>query len=254
MSYLSFALSFSIFIFAGCSSMKPNYKMCKETNWRESGMKDGKKDLALEETFDGYNLLCRNFEDKELKPDLTMYRFGHATGVKELCTFDNGRKYGLDRKNTSINCNLKSHKEFYRGIKVGIKEYCKYESGYNHGLAGQKISKICKTTTHKDFYKGVFKGIRDYCTFESGKKMGAIGKTYTGACNQKGEAEFVKGYTIGSTQSEVKKLSKEITNLKVENSKLTERIRGLENENLNLTLRKQVLQNRVFELEGMLGN
>lgn len=232
--------------------MQPNYKVCKETDWREFGLRDAKNDKPLEETFESYNSLCRNFDEKELKPDLTMYRFGHAAGVKELCTFDHGREYGLNRRITSNNCSNKKYPDFFKGIKAGVKEYCVYGNGHKLGLEGRLISKVCKKNIHRSFYQGVKSANQMYCTFEFGKKTGENELPYSGACKGEQEKDFMRGHAIGKSVSLVKKLTQQNIELKVENAKLIERNQNYRTEIFNLESQNEDLKERISELEDRL--
>ena len=63
--------------------------------------------------------MCKEF-DEDLQPDLTLYRHGHFSSIKALCTYDRGREFGLNRKKTANNCNKRKHPKFYQGIKYTI--------------------------------------------------------------------------------------------------------------------------------------
>lgn len=244
----------AIFIISSCASMKPNYKFCKESNWQDLGYADAKLDKSLEKSFQQYEHMCRAFDEKEYKPNRTMYQHGHFIGVKDYCTYTSGNKSGLKQKVTSVNCKKKKHQEFYRGIRDGVNEYCSYENGYKYGFNGLVANKVCKKKSHKSFYKGVKKGIKKYCTFASGTKMGASGKVYTGACKGKFEEEFLRGHIIGQNKSEIARLSRELTNLKVKNARLEVRLEQLEEENSDLRSDKSQLQNLIEELQSNQNN
>jgi len=230
-------------VLAGCASMKPNYKFCKESDWRELGMRDAKSDKNLQDEFHQYTSMCKGFDESEMKPDLTMYSFGHAAGVKTLCTYTKGKEYGLSRNIISKNCDRNTHKDFYKGIIDGVNEYCRFDSGFLRATEGQVTSKVCSKNDHKEFYRGIAKGIKTYCTYQYGLKIGGEDKEYTGICKGAAEDEFIKGHTVGKTQSKVRKLTEENTNLKIKTARLEEQNRSLENQNSQLQTENYRLKN-----------
>ncbi len=231
-----------IFIIVGCSSCaswKANYDFCKETDWRELGMKDAKEDQKMEESFMNYQHMCREF-DEELKPNLTLYRFGHHAAIKTLCTYDNGRKFGLNRKVTSNNCSSSKHPKFYQGIKDGVDEYCSFDSGIKRAMEGYRTSEVCshKRKKHQAFYKGINKGLFDYCTYDYGKKIGFLEQEYRGVCRGSAEKRFLKGYNLGLDLVKIKKLKKSISELRQENAKLEEQIESESRDNIDLRVQR----------------
>ena len=121
-----FILLGQLILLTNCASWKAGYKFCKDANWREIGMRNAKNDKKMEETFQTYKVTCSEFDD-DMQADLTLYRFGHYSAIKTLCTYDRGNEFGLDRKNTSNNCSRAKHQEFYRGMQDGIDQYCSFE-------------------------------------------------------------------------------------------------------------------------------
>lgn len=237
------------FLVSSCASMKPNYKFCKETNWQDLGYADAKLDRPLESSFQKYEYMCKAFDEKEYKPNRTMYQHGHFVGVKDFCTYTQGNQFGLSQKFTSVNCTKIKHKDFYRGIKDGINEYCSFENGYKSGLLGNVANKVCQKKAHQVFYKGVKKGVEKYCTYASGLKMGKIGKDYTGACKGASEENFLRGHVTGRNKSEIARLSRQVTNLKVSNARLRERVNQLEDTNSTLRSKNSDLEDEVDELK-----
>lgn len=222
------------FILVGCASMKPNYEFCKKTDWRQLGIKDGKGDVDIDEKISQYKMMCRNFDDDELKPDITMYRFGHSVGVKQLCTPTQGFERGMKGINTSKNCDRKKHKKYFSEMKKGIFKYCSKAHGYNEAMRGVITSQVCTPKQHPAFYAGVKKGVKNYCTYQYGLRVGSLDQEYTGVCKGEAENEFIKGHTIGKTQSQIKKLRKQVQNMQIENAKLVERLNASEEENVRI--------------------
>lgn len=244
-----FLLVFVIFSFMGCSSMKPNYQFCKESDWKELGMKDGLADQKMQESFHKYKKMCGSFDEKEMKPNMTMYSFGHATGVKNLCTYTKGRSFGMAQKVTSNNCSKTQHKDFYRGIADGVNEYCEYDAGYKEALKGIVTSKVCLKQTHKKFYQGIAAGVKTYCTYQYGVNIGKNDMSYTGICSGQSEQEFMKGFTIGQNQSEISKLRAQTRKLELSNVRLEEKVNGLTSDNQKLRNQIRRLESDKTELE-----
>ena len=114
-------------------------------------------------------------------------------------------------------------------------------------------NKVCQKKKHRSFYKGVKKGIKNYCTYASGMKMGELEKPYSGACKGKAEEAFLRGHVVGKNKSEISRLNRELTDLKVANGRLQEKINSLRKENSNLRSENYSLQNEVENLKAKLG-
>ena len=61
---VTISIIFLTLLLSGCASWKANYDFCKKSDWRELGMRDGKNDKKMEETFAKYKMMCKEFDEE----------------------------------------------------------------------------------------------------------------------------------------------------------------------------------------------
>jgi hypothetical protein len=235
----------------GCTSMKPGYKFCSKTDWKDLGRKDALNNENSLKKITQYRNTCSVF-DGDYSPNKTTYNFGFSVGVKEFCQFDTGLDFGQRGKKILFNCKRKTHSDFFEGLSKGYNDYCSFDNGFKVGINGIVTSNICKRKEHRSFYKGISKGKSKYCSYQVGVLMGTSSKQYTGICNGHAEESFMRGYTVGENKKELKLLRGEVSDLKSQNYTLQDNLNRLQNELNRSNNKNNALESQVNSLRRQL--
>ena len=79
----------------GCATL--DKAECREADWKIIGLEDGASGRHLS-YIGNHRKACAEYG---VKPDLTLYEHGHANGLKQFCTGNNG--YSLGRAGRAYN-------------------------------------------------------------------------------------------------------------------------------------------------------
>jgi len=117
---LIFSLSVSLLIsihLLSCSTL--NKAECNNANWNVLGFEDGNKGRELSYIKNHKNS-CAEYS---ISPDLSEYLIGHAAGMRQFCTENNGYKQGLYALKVKNICPPNLKNSFQRGYSRGLKTY-----------------------------------------------------------------------------------------------------------------------------------
>jgi len=117
----SVAITVLSFIFllniSSCATLSESE--CKTANWEIIGLEDGSR--GKHSSYIGeHRQACADYN---VAPDLNAYLKGHAAGLRQFCTEQNGYQQGLQgRKNNNL-CPAELARGFQRGYQKGYRVY-----------------------------------------------------------------------------------------------------------------------------------
>jgi hypothetical protein len=102
----------------GCAAAKfqsPAEDECREADWKIIGLEDGARGHHL--SYIGkHRKACAEYG---VKPDLALYERGHANGLKQFCTADNGYSLGHAGRAYNNVCPATLSGQFLAGYETG---------------------------------------------------------------------------------------------------------------------------------------
>jgi len=120
---VAFSLVF-LFNFTGCATM--NKSECTTANWEIIGLEDGS--AGRNTSYIGeHRQACA---EHKVVPDLNQYMKGHAAGLRQFCTENNGYQQGAKGAQNNNVCPANLAVVFQRGYNKGYRVY-KMESNIN---------------------------------------------------------------------------------------------------------------------------
>ena len=148
----SIAITFSSFFFllqiTSCATL--NEAECKTANWEIIGLEDGSS--GRHSSYIGeHRQACAEYN---IAPDLKIYLKGHAAGLRQFCTEQNGYQQGIQgRKNNNL-CPADLARGFQRGHQKGYQVY-RMETEINnlrHSIDSHehKLQEISEITASKE--------------------------------------------------------------------------------------------------------
>ncbi len=176
-----------------CAIFKnPQKEFCQNSDWGAVGRNDGLMGInrlaALQTSCGQYDVTV----------DAHSYNYQNELGLKTFCSFDNGKKLGLEGEEESRlpeACNSFTNK-FKEGYTSGIKEYCTYEHGRTLGRNLEEPSAVCTAKNlDKEFLRGHQAGLKEGCSYQRGKQNGAEGKKPHQLCEK--FADYGDGFFAG---------------------------------------------------------
>ena len=97
----------------GCATLDKSE--CREADWKIIGLEDGSKGRLLSYV-GNHRKACAEYG---IKPDLTQYELGHANGLKQFCTADNGFSQGRAGRSYNNVCPSALSGQFLAGYRTG---------------------------------------------------------------------------------------------------------------------------------------
>ncbi len=115
---LSIVLSLLLLLnITSCATL--NESECKTANWQIIGLEDGSRGKHSSHIGE-HRQACAEYN---VAPDLNAYLKGHAAGMRQFCTEQNGYQQGLQgRKNNNL-CPADLSRGFQRGYQKGFEVY-----------------------------------------------------------------------------------------------------------------------------------
>jgi len=97
----------------GCATLDKSE--CREADWNIIGLEDGAKGRLLS-YIGNHRKACAEYG---IKPDLAQYELGHANGLKQFCTADNGFSQGRAGRTYNNVCPPALRGQFLAGYRTG---------------------------------------------------------------------------------------------------------------------------------------
>lgn len=117
-SFLTIVLSILILLnITSCATL--NESECKTANWEIIGLEDGSRGKSSSYIGE-HRQACADYN---IAPDLTAYLKGHATGLRQFCTEQNGYQQGLQGRTNNNLCPADLARGFQSGYQKGHQIY-----------------------------------------------------------------------------------------------------------------------------------
>jgi len=114
MTKFQFILGVSLSLLAGgCATLDKSE--CREADWTIIGLEDGARGRPLS-YIGNHRKSCAEYG---VKPDLALYQRGHADGLKQFCTADNGFSLGRAGRGYNNVCPPDLNGQFLAGYETG---------------------------------------------------------------------------------------------------------------------------------------
>ena len=114
MTKFQFILGVSLSLLAGgCATLDKSE--CREADWTIIGLEDGARGRPLS-YIGNHRKACAEYG---VKPDLALYERGHADGLKQFCTADNGFSLGRAGRGYNNVCPPDLNGQFLAGYETG---------------------------------------------------------------------------------------------------------------------------------------
>jgi len=97
----------------GCATLDKSE--CREADWTIIGLEDGARGRPLS-YIGNHRKSCAEYG---VKPDLALYQHGHADGLKQFCTADNGFSLGRAGRGYNNVCPPDLNGQFLAGYETG---------------------------------------------------------------------------------------------------------------------------------------
>ena len=97
----------------GCATLDKSE--CREADWKIIGLEDGARGRPLS-YIGNHRKACAEYG---VKPDLALYQRGHATGLQQFCTADNGFRLGRAGRSYNNVCPPALNGRFLAGYETG---------------------------------------------------------------------------------------------------------------------------------------
>jgi hypothetical protein len=97
----------------GCATLDKSE--CREADWNIIGLEDGARGRPLS-YIGNHRKACAEYG---VKPDLALYQLGHATGLQQFCTADNGFSLGRAGRAYQNVCPPALNSRFLAGYETG---------------------------------------------------------------------------------------------------------------------------------------
>lgn len=97
----------------GCATLDKSE--CREADWKIIGLEDGARGRPLS-YIGNHRKACAEYG---VKPDLALYQLGHATGLRQFCTADNGFSLGRAGRRYDNVCPPELNGRFLAGYETG---------------------------------------------------------------------------------------------------------------------------------------
>lgn len=104
-------------LLTACASMSE--QECLVVDWRDRGMRDGHDGQPISYV-EEHREACAKVG---VQPDLAQYRAGHAVGIKEYCTPENGLREGRFGHSYQRSCPAQLESRFLDGYRNGQRIY-----------------------------------------------------------------------------------------------------------------------------------
>jgi len=116
-NYQSVSGIFLALLLAGCATMDKSE--CRQADWQMIGLEDGAKGHPLNYV-SNHRKACA---EHGVKPNLDRYRDGHASGLRQFCTAQNGFKRGRTGHQFTDVCPAELRDGFLAGYQTGHELY-----------------------------------------------------------------------------------------------------------------------------------
>jgi hypothetical protein len=114
MNKVQLILGVSLSLLAGgCATLDKSE--CREADWTIIGLEDGARGRPVS-YIGNHRKACAEYG---VKPDLALYQRGHADGLKQFCTADNGFSLGLAGRGYNNVCPPDLNGQFLAGYETG---------------------------------------------------------------------------------------------------------------------------------------
>lgn len=141
---------------SACATM--NKDECLVADWQAVGYQQGLKGQNAG-SFEKYQKSCAKHQ---ISADFSAFKQGHAQGINDYCTFEQGLTLGKNGHQSNNLCTYKKFPDFAEGYDSGISQYCNYANGYDLGAQSKNIPSVCPTKHYPDFASGHANGLQKY--------------------------------------------------------------------------------------------
>ncbi len=110
-------LLLSVLLLGGCATMDKSE--CRAADWQTIGLEDGIEGRSVS-YIGNHRKACAEYG---IQPDLAQYQRGHATGIRQFCTPDNGFRQGRGGLRYADVCPAALRGAFLAGYETGRELY-----------------------------------------------------------------------------------------------------------------------------------